>query len=57
MRSAQRRRQGGRTGDPREVWRSKIYDDVRSSLKDCRACFWNCHTELNLALRKLGGRR
>jgi MoaA/NifB/PqqE/SkfB family radical SAM enzyme len=44
-------------GDPREVWRSKIYDDVRSSLKDCRACFWNCHTELNLALRKLGGRR
>ena len=41
-------------GDPREVWRSKTYEDVRTSLEDCRACYWNCHTELNLALRKLG---
>lgn len=41
-------------GDPREVWHSKTYADVRSSLEDCRACYWNCHTELNLALRKMG---
>jgi MoaA/NifB/PqqE/SkfB family radical SAM enzyme len=44
-------------GDPREVWRSAVYEKVRESLKDCRACFWNCHTEMNLALRKLGGPR
>ncbi|MEM8885260.1 MAG: radical SAM protein [Planctomycetota bacterium] len=41
-------------GDPREVWRSKTYEAARASLQGCRACFWNCHTELNLALRKLG---
>jgi len=43
-------------GDPREVWRSRTYEDARRKLRDCRACFWNCHTELNLALRRFGGR-
>ncbi len=42
-------------GDVREVWRSETYARVRESLKGCRACFWNCHTELDLALKKLGG--
>jgi len=43
-------------GDPREVWRSRTYAEARRRLKDCRACFWNCHTEMNLALRRFGGR-
>jgi len=42
-------------GDVREVWRSETYARVRESLKGCRACFWNCHTEMDLALQKLGG--
>jgi len=44
-------------GDPREVWRSRTYEEARRRLAGCRACFWNCHTELNLALRKLGANR
>lgn len=42
-------------GDVREVWRSETYTKVRESLQGCRACFWNCHTEMDLALKKLGG--
>ena len=42
-------------GDVKELWRSETYARVRKSLKECRACYWNCHTELNLALKKLGG--
>jgi len=42
-------------GDVREIWRSETYARVRESLHGCRACFWNCHTEMDLALRKLGG--
>jgi len=41
-------------GDVRTLWRSEAYKRVRESLAGCRACFWNCHTELNLALGKLG---
>ncbi len=41
-------------GDVREVWRSKTYRDARAALKQCRACYWNCHTEMNIALKKVG---
>ena len=43
-------------GDVRELWRSETYRRAREALSGCRACYWNCHTELNLALKKLGGR-
>jgi MoaA/NifB/PqqE/SkfB family radical SAM enzyme len=32
------------------LWRSQAYADARERLASCRACLWNCHTELNLAL-------
>ncbi len=41
-------------GDIRELWRSETYRRVRERLAGCRACFWNCHTEMNLALGRLG---
>lgn len=43
-------------GDVRALWRSETYRRARTALVACRACFWNCHTELNLALSRLGGR-
>jgi len=39
------------------LWRSEAYGRVRERLHDCRACFWNCHTELNLALARFGANR
>ncbi len=50
------RRQGVGRGDVRRVWRSRAHRAARASLRSCRACFWNCHTEMNLALARLGGR-
>ena len=41
------------------AWRSREYEALRGRLKSCRACLWNCHTELNLALpqaRRVSGR-
>lgn len=32
------------------AWRSRAYEEARRRLSSCRACLWNCHTELNLAL-------
>lgn len=32
------------------LWRSKAYAEARRRLHACRACLWNCHAELNLAL-------
>ena len=29
-------------------WKSETYAAARRNLKDCRACYWNCHTEMNL---------
>ncbi|HEX5138567.1 MAG TPA: radical SAM protein [Planctomycetota bacterium] len=40
-------------GDVRALWRSEVYRKAREALQGCRACYWNCHTEMNLAL---GGR-
>jgi MoaA/NifB/PqqE/SkfB family radical SAM enzyme len=43
-------------GDVRALWRSETYRQARASLRGCRACYWNCHTEMNLALgRGMGG--
>ncbi|MGQ0612405.1 MAG: radical SAM protein [Planctomycetaceae bacterium] len=50
------RRRGVGRGDVRRVWRSRAHRAARASLRSCRACFWNCHTEMNLALARLGGR-
>jgi len=47
------RRPVGR-GDLRAVWRSRTYREARRALASCRACYWNCHTELDLALRRMG---
>lgn len=37
-------------GDVRALWRSETYRKAREALAGCRACYWNCHTEMNLAL-------
>lgn len=46
-------------GEIRDLWRSETYRRVRERLAGCRACFWNCHTEMNLALTRVNanGRR
>jgi len=35
-------------GDLVELWKSEDYAAARRSLAHCQACYWNCHTELNL---------
>jgi len=42
-------------GDVRALWRSETYRRAREALRGCRACYWNCHTEMNLALGRLSG--
>ena len=37
-----------RAGDLAAFWRSEDYAAARRELAGCRACYWNCHTELNL---------
>ncbi len=37
----------------KEVWHSPEYHQVRQGMKDCRACFWDCHSELNIFLNYL----
>lgn len=32
------------------LWRGEAYAKVRRELAACRACLWNCHTEMNLAM-------
>jgi MoaA/NifB/PqqE/SkfB family radical SAM enzyme len=32
------------------LWRSAAYAKERARLAACKACLWNCHTEMNLAL-------
>lgn len=38
----------------RAMWRGEAYARMRQETAACRDCFWNCHTELTLALA--GGR-
>jgi len=35
-----------------EFWRSDAYQEHRRKLDDCRACYWNCHTEANLLYQR-----
>jgi MoaA/NifB/PqqE/SkfB family radical SAM enzyme len=42
-------------GDVRALWRSETYRNARRALEGCRACYWNCHTEMNLALGRFSG--
>lgn len=42
-------------GDVAALWRSETYRQARKALEGCRACYWNCHTELNLALARFSG--
>jgi MoaA/NifB/PqqE/SkfB family radical SAM enzyme len=32
----------------RSIWRSADYARLRREMRTCRACYWNCQTELNL---------
>ena len=36
------------------LWRSAAYARERERLASCKACLWNCHTEMNLALPQRG---
>jgi MoaA/NifB/PqqE/SkfB family radical SAM enzyme len=35
-------------------WRSEAYAEARARLANCQACYWNCHTEMNLLLNRPG---
>jgi len=49
--SNRRRRIGSIHDQPlREMWTSDAYGRMRQETSTCRDCFWNCHTELTLAL-------
>lgn len=37
-----------------QFWKSEAYAAARRDLSSCRACYWNCHTEMNLIWQ--GGR-
>jgi MoaA/NifB/PqqE/SkfB family radical SAM enzyme len=41
----------------REFWYSGHLNDARRTLSKCRECYWNCTTELNLAIEALNGTR
>jgi len=36
----------------RTFWSSSAYQQKRNQIKNCRQCFWNCHTEVNLIFSK-----
>jgi len=33
-------------------WKSEAYAKKREELKNCQACYWNCHTEMNLLYQR-----
>lgn len=35
-----------------EMWRGGAYGAMRRELAQCRECFWNCHTEMNLLYQR-----
>lgn len=41
-----------RGGDVAAFWHSEAYQGHRRRLDSCRACLWNCHTEVNLLYQK-----
>jgi MoaA/NifB/PqqE/SkfB family radical SAM enzyme len=36
----------------RTMWRGPAYQDVRRTVSECRECYWNCHTEMNLLYQR-----
>jgi MoaA/NifB/PqqE/SkfB family radical SAM enzyme len=34
-------------------WRSEAYAAKRRELSNCQACYWNCHTEMNLLFQRV----
>ncbi len=34
------------------AWRSDAYARKRAALRHCQACYWNCHTEMNLLYQR-----
>ncbi len=44
-------------GDLPAFWKSERYAAERRRLAGCRACYWNCHTEMNLLWEKALPRR
>lgn len=32
----------------KSLWFSKDYEEIRLLTRNCRACFWNCHSELSI---------
>ncbi|MHC4862222.1 MAG: radical SAM protein, partial [Planctomycetota bacterium] len=40
-------------GGVADCWRSDAYAAKRAELKDCEACYWNCHTEMNLLFQRI----
>lgn len=40
-------------GNFHEIWFGDTYRDIRKKMLQCRECFWNCHTELNLLFHPL----
>ncbi|MCG3136170.1 MAG: Coenzyme PQQ synthesis protein E [Planctomycetes bacterium] len=39
-------------GDLAQFWKSEAFAAARRGLAACRACYWNCHTEMNLIWQK-----
>lgn len=39
-------------GGFKKLWTSPEYQQQRDKIKDCRRCFWNCHSEVNLMFSK-----
>ncbi len=49
----------GRLGEGVSIesfWRSRDYEKTRRELTACQACYWNCHTEMNIVFNRLPGR-
>lgn len=38
---------------PAAAWRSGRYQALRRGMEECRECYWNCHTEMGLAVAPL----
>ena len=43
-------------GELASFWKSERYAAARRGLAGCRACYWNCHTEMNLLWQRAGRR-
>jgi hypothetical protein len=38
-------------------WQSDRYAQARRDLAECTACYWNCHTEMNLLWQRAAPER